>query len=114
LYAGLFGVKHNFPMAAELIKKTKGKTAKDVRRYVSGSYFMQLVNCSGMCMFGAMTSRLPLVASRVLESIWTGSGKDSFKPWDGTFPSVGLPKKKMQELGIELPDYVTAAQSQQN
>lgn len=61
LYAGLFGVKHSFPAANQMIKKTKGKTAKKVRQYAAGSFYMQLINCGGMCMFGAMTSRLPLV-----------------------------------------------------
>ena len=61
LYAGLFGVQHSFPAADQMIKKTKGRTAKKVRQYAAGSFFMQLVNCAGMCMFGAMISRLPLV-----------------------------------------------------
>ena len=44
-----------------MIKKTKGKVARNVRLYAAGSFYMQLINCAGMCMFGAMTSRLPLV-----------------------------------------------------
>jgi aldehyde:ferredoxin oxidoreductase len=61
LYAGLFGVKKRFPKARRMIRKAKGKLAKDIARYAAGSYYMQLVNCSGMCMFGAITSTLPLV-----------------------------------------------------
>ncbi|MBI9085135.1 MAG: aldehyde ferredoxin oxidoreductase family protein [Desulfobacterales bacterium] len=61
LYAGLFGVKKNFPAAKQMIKSAKGKMAKDVRRYTAASYYMQLVNCGGLCLFGAITSTLPVV-----------------------------------------------------
>ncbi|MCP4694373.1 MAG: hypothetical protein GY859_40460, partial [Desulfobacterales bacterium] len=60
-YSGLFGVKKKFPAAARMIKGAKGKMAKDVQRYAAGSFFMQLVNCTGMCLFGALTSSLPVV-----------------------------------------------------
>ena len=61
LYAGLFGVAKRFPEAKRMIRAAKGKTARDVRRYTAASYYMQLVNCGGMCMFGAVTSTLPVV-----------------------------------------------------
>ena len=61
LYAGLFGIKKRFPEAKRMIKTARGKMAKDVRRYTAASYYMQLVNCTGMCMFGALTSTLPVV-----------------------------------------------------
>ena len=61
LYAGLFGVKKRFPEAKRMIKSARGKIAKDVRRYTAASYYMQLVNSGGMCLFGAITSRLPVV-----------------------------------------------------
>jgi aldehyde:ferredoxin oxidoreductase len=61
LYAGLFGVKKNFPAAKQMIKSAKGKMAKNVRRYTAASYYMQLVNSGGMCLFGAITSTLPVV-----------------------------------------------------
>jgi aldehyde:ferredoxin oxidoreductase len=61
LYAGLFGVKKRFPEAKRMIKAAKGKMAKNVRRYTAASYYMQLVNCGGMCLFGAITSSLPVV-----------------------------------------------------
>ncbi|MBW2370601.1 MAG: hypothetical protein JRH15_22240, partial [Deltaproteobacteria bacterium] len=57
----LFGMKKRFPAAAQMIAASKGKLAKDVRRYTAGSFYMQLVNATGMCMFGAITSVLPLV-----------------------------------------------------
>jgi len=79
LYAGLFGVQHNFPAADQMIKNTKGKTAKKVRQYAAGSFYMQLVNCSGMCMFGAMTSRLPLVDYLNATTGWNLSPDEYFK-----------------------------------
>ena len=61
LYAGLFGVMKNFPETGRLIKQANGKQAKDVRRYTAGSFYMQLINSCGMCLFGALTSALPIV-----------------------------------------------------
>jgi aldehyde:ferredoxin oxidoreductase len=61
MYAGLFGVQKNFPAAERMIRQARGKIAKDVKRYTAGSYYMQLVNCGGMCLFGAITSALPVV-----------------------------------------------------
>ena len=61
LYAGLFGVEKRFPMARRMIRGAPRGQARDVRRYAAGSFYMQLLNCSGMCLFGALTSRLPMV-----------------------------------------------------
>lgn len=61
LYAGLFGVRKRFPEAKRMIAEAKGKMAKNVRRYTAASYYMQLVNCGGLCLFGAITSTLPVV-----------------------------------------------------
>ncbi|MFO7709832.1 MAG: aldehyde ferredoxin oxidoreductase family protein [Desulfobacterales bacterium] len=61
LYAGLFGVKNRFPAARRLIEGAKGKFGKEAARYCAGSFYVQLVNCSGMCLFGAITSSLPIV-----------------------------------------------------
>ena len=60
-YASLFGVKTAFPRARRMIRRARGKQAKQVQAYAAGSFFMQLLNCSGMCMFGALTSLLPVV-----------------------------------------------------
>ncbi len=79
LYAGLFGVQHSFPAANRMIKKTKGKTAKKVRQYAAGSFYMQLVNCAGICMFGAMTSQLPLVEYFNAVTGWDLSANAYFK-----------------------------------
>ena len=40
---------------------------------------MQLVNCAGMCMFGAMTSRLPLVAYLNAVTGWDLTADEYFK-----------------------------------
>jgi aldehyde:ferredoxin oxidoreductase len=61
LYTGLFGVKKQFPRAAQMMKSAKGKQAKKIQGYTAGSYYMQLVNCAGLCFFGAITSTLPVV-----------------------------------------------------
>jgi len=60
LYAGLFGIRR-FPAARGMIDAAKGRTGKDVARYSAASFYMQLVNCGGLCMFGAITSTLPVV-----------------------------------------------------
>lgn len=62
LYAGLFGVKKRFPAARRMIREAKGRTARDIARYTAGSFYMQLVNCAGLCLFGAITGPLPTVA----------------------------------------------------
>jgi len=79
LYAGLFGVKNNFPAAERMIKEVKGKATRDVRRHAAGSFYMQLVNCCGMCMFGAMTSDLPLVQYLNAATGWDLPPDDYFK-----------------------------------
>jgi aldehyde:ferredoxin oxidoreductase len=78
-YFGLFGVKDNFPEARRMVKQAKGKLAKDVRRYTAGSYYVQLVNCAGMCFFGATTSTLPIVNWLNAVTGWDISADDYLK-----------------------------------
>lgn len=59
--ASLYSVKQMFPAATKMIKNAKGKTAKKVNLYSAGTYYMQLLNGCGMCYFGAITSKIPLV-----------------------------------------------------
>jgi len=59
--ASLYGVKEMFPAANAMIKNAKGKTAKKVNLHTAGSIYMQLLNGCGMCYFGAITSKIPLV-----------------------------------------------------
>jgi len=61
LYASLFGLEKRFPAAAAMVKAGRSRASKDVRRFTAGTYYMQLLNCGGMCLFGAITSQLPVV-----------------------------------------------------
>ena len=78
-YSGLFNVKRKFPEARRMIKHAKGKTAKKVRRYAAGSFYMQLVNCGGMCLFGALTSNLPVVEYMNAVTGWNLTPDEYFK-----------------------------------
>jgi aldehyde:ferredoxin oxidoreductase len=61
MYTDLYGVKKLFPRAKQMISEAKGKVSKKIQGYTAGSFYVQLVNCAGMCFFGAITSTLPLV-----------------------------------------------------
>ena len=61
MYTDLYGVKKIFPRAKQMIAKARGKTSKKIQGYTAGSFYVQLVNSTGMCFFGAITSKLPLV-----------------------------------------------------
>ncbi len=61
LYASLFGLEKRFPAAAHMVKSARSRAIKDIRRFAAGTYYMQLLNCGGMCLFGAITSHLPVV-----------------------------------------------------
>lgn len=79
LYAGLFGVKKKFPEARRMIKSAEGRSLKKVRAYAAGSFYMQLVNCTGMCMFGAITSSLPIVEYLNAVTGWNLSADEYLK-----------------------------------
>ena len=79
LYAGLFGVKKMFPEAGRRIKQARGRQSKEVLHYTAGSYYMQLVNSCGMCMFGAMTSFLPLIEWMNAATGWDLSADEYLK-----------------------------------
>jgi len=79
LYAGMFDVKHSFPAADRMIKNTKSRLAKKVRQYAVSSFYMQLLNCAGMCLFGGLTSNLPLVAYLNAATGWELSADEYFK-----------------------------------
>ena len=42
------------------MRRIKGKEAKNLYRFTAGVFFVQLLNGCGMCIFGALTSSLPL------------------------------------------------------
>ena len=61
LYADLFGVDRRFPQARRRIRAARTRTARHVERYRAGSIYMQVINGAGLCLFGALTSPLPVV-----------------------------------------------------
>jgi aldehyde:ferredoxin oxidoreductase len=79
LYGNLFSVKKMFPLARRMIRRAKGKTAKQVRLYAAGSIYTQLINTTGMCLIGAMTSSLPVVEYLNAVTGWGLSADDYFR-----------------------------------
>ncbi len=61
LYANVYGVKKIFPEIKRMIKSAKGKQSKEVALYTGMSYYMQVLNGSGICEFGPMSIRFPIV-----------------------------------------------------
>jgi aldehyde:ferredoxin oxidoreductase len=79
LYASLFGLEKRFPAAGRMVKSARGRAMKDVRRFAAGTYYMQLLNCGGMCLFGAITSQLPVVEYMNAVTGWGLSADDYLK-----------------------------------
>ena len=79
LYAGLFGVKKMFPAARKGFKEARSRQSKEVVLYTAGSYYMQLINSCGMCMFGAMTSFLPVIDWMNAATGWNLSADEYLK-----------------------------------
>lgn len=77
--ASLYGVQKMFPKAKQMIKSAKGKTAKKINLYTAGSFYMQLLNGCGMCYFGAITSRIPLVEYINAATGWNLTEDEYFK-----------------------------------
>jgi aldehyde:ferredoxin oxidoreductase len=79
LYGSLFSVKKLFPHVRRWVRQAKGKTAKNVQLYKAGTIYMQLVNSGGMCIFGALTSPLPVVEYLNAVTGWGLSNEDYFR-----------------------------------
>lgn len=79
LYADLFGVAKKFPAAKKMIKGAKDKESRNVQKYIAGSLYQQLLNGAGACLFGALTSPLPLVEYLNAATGWDLSADDYFK-----------------------------------
>ncbi|MCP4344042.1 MAG: aldehyde ferredoxin oxidoreductase family protein [Desulfobacterales bacterium] len=79
LYATLFSVMKKFPEARRIVSGARGKTAKEVRKYTVSLLYMQLVNCCGMCLFGELTSSLPIVEYLNAVTGWNMSPDQYFK-----------------------------------
>ncbi|MEA2008458.1 MAG: aldehyde ferredoxin oxidoreductase family protein [Chloroflexota bacterium] len=78
-YYNLFDVQKDFPAARRMLTQAQSKLAKDVRKYVMGSYYMQLINCAGICLMGTITSDLPLVEWLNAATGWSLSPDEYFK-----------------------------------
>ncbi len=61
LYSGVFGTKKKFPRARKMLKGAKGSEAKKVRLHAATSFYTQVMNGCGVCLFGALTSDYPIV-----------------------------------------------------
>jgi aldehyde:ferredoxin oxidoreductase len=79
LYAHVFGVKRLFPAARRMIRRAKGRQAKQVSQYVATSYFMQLINGCGLCEFGPMTISFPIVEYINAVTGWDLSADEYFR-----------------------------------
>ncbi|MFC1856575.1 aldehyde ferredoxin oxidoreductase family protein [Thermodesulfobacteriota bacterium] len=79
LYAELFRLKQKFPEAARMIKSAKTRTARKVRSYAAGSFYVQLINCGGMCHLGALSGNLPLVEYMNAATGWDLPADDYFR-----------------------------------
>jgi aldehyde:ferredoxin oxidoreductase len=79
MYAGLYGVMKSFPETGRLVQQAKSKQTKDVLSYTAGSYYIQLVNACGMCLFGALTSMLPMVEWMNAATGWELSPEEYLK-----------------------------------
>ena len=61
LYGNLYSLDKIFPEVRRKLRRVKGKEAKNLHRFTAGVFFAQLLNGCGMCIFGALTSTLPVV-----------------------------------------------------
>ena len=61
LYAHLYGVEKKFPEVRRRIKGIGDKEARDLYLLATGIFYVQLLNGCGICIFGALTSSLPVV-----------------------------------------------------
>jgi len=116
MYPDLYGIKKSFPRAKQMIAEAKGKTAKKIQGYTAGSFYVQLVNSTGMCWFGAITSTLPLVdwlnavtgwdlpadeyfktGERILSLRKAFNVREGIKPGDHKLSNRALGKTPLQE-----------------
>ena len=61
LYANLYGVKEKFPEVRRRVKGAGDKEARKLHLLAAGIFYVQLLNGCGICIFGALTSSLPVV-----------------------------------------------------
>ena len=61
LYANLYGVKKKFPEVRRRLKAAADKETRNLHILAAGLFYAQLLNGCGMCIFGALSSPLPVV-----------------------------------------------------
>ena len=79
MYPPLFAVQKQFPEAKKMVKRSNGKLDKEVRLYIIGSLFMQLINGCGLCEFGPLTGYFPIVDYINAVTGWNLSSAAYFK-----------------------------------
>lgn len=79
LYAQLFGVQKIFPDLSARVRRAKGKVAKNAERYTAASVFTQVMNGSGICMFGPLTGPLPVIEYINAVTGWDLSPDESYR-----------------------------------
>ena len=108
LYAGLFGVKKIFPQARQMVRQARGRMARQVKLYTAGSYYMQLLNCGGLCLFGAMASPLPVVEYMNAVTGWDLAPDQYFKIGERI---LNLRKAFNMREGIAFEDHRLSARA---
>lgn len=76
LYAGLYGLKKKFPSIKKLLKGAKGKTEKQVALYLAATWYAQVINSCGICLFGPLTSDFPIVEYLNAVTGWNQTGEE--------------------------------------
>ncbi len=61
MYAPVMGVDKQFPRIEKMLAATTDKMEKNIIWYTAGTFFIQLINSSGVCEFAPLTSAYPLV-----------------------------------------------------
>lgn len=61
LYAHLYGVKKKFPGLRRRLKSAGDKETKKLHILTAGLFYGQVLNGCGMCVFGALSSPLPVI-----------------------------------------------------
>jgi aldehyde:ferredoxin oxidoreductase len=79
LYGSLYSAEKIFPEVRHRLRRAKGREAKNLQRFTAGLFFTQLLNGCGMCIFGALTSRLPVVEYLNAATGWDSSADEYLK-----------------------------------
>jgi len=70
MYGPVMAVDKQFPKVNKMLEAFSDPVDQKIVWYTVGSFFMQLVNCSGVCQFGPLTSAYPLVEYLNIATGW--------------------------------------------